>query len=297
MKKLRSYFLLILCILILIEITTRYFGLHQYPLFIESKEFEYIHKPNQATKIYGNKFMTNEYSMRSNSISKNDTLVVLLIGDSVLNGGNSIDQDDLASTILENDLNKKVKKHVRVLNISSYTWGSDNIYAYLKKYGTFSADLIVYICNSGDAYDPMTFEKIVGESDTHTKNNYLFGTAKLIEKVSNKCKGYFSNKVETRKIENNKISTGFISLDSLAHHLNIPLLIYIHPDIQEINKRRYSRQGESIINFYRNRNRTIIKELDLGVKSEYYKDDIHFNAKGQRFMSRNLFLPIYNIVK
>lgn len=297
MKKSRSLFVLILCILILIEITARYFGLHQYPLFIESKEFEYIHKPNQTTKIYGNKFMTNEYSMRSNPISKNDTLVVLLIGDSVLNGGNSIDQDDLASTILENDLNKKVRKHVRVLNISSYTWGPDNIYAYLKKYGTFSADLIVYICNSGDAYDPMTFEKIVGISDTHTKDNYLFGTAKLIEKVSNKFRDYFSKKTQARKIENNKISTGFFGLDSLAHQLNIPLLIYIHPNIQEINKRQYSREGESIIDFYKKKNRKIIRELNLGVKSEYYKDDIHFNAKGQQFMGRNLFQPIYNIVK
>ncbi|MFD2934179.1 hypothetical protein [Spirosoma flavum] len=297
MKKSKYILLLIIFILILTELATRYYGLHQYPLFIESKEFEYIHKPNQVTKIYRNDFMTNEYSMRSKSINKNDTSVVLLIGDSILNGGNTIDQDDLASTLLENNLNKKLGRNIRVLNISSYTWGPDNIYAYLKKYGTFSADLIVYICNSGDAYDPMTFEKIVDVSDTHPGKNYKFGTIKLIKKGLNAFKNIFAKKVETQEVDTQKLSSGFSNLDSLANKLNIPLLIYMHPDIQETTNGQYNKKGKLIIDFYTGRNRKIISELDLAIKKEYYKDDIHFNTKGQLFMSDNLFQPIYNSVK
>ncbi|GAB3641449.1 hypothetical protein [Spirosoma arcticum] len=292
MKKLKIVFVSIVSLLILIEITTRYFGLHQYPLFIESTEFEYIHKPNQTTKIYGNKFSTNEYSMRSKSISTNDTSVILLIGDSVLNGGNTIDQEDLASTIVENELHKKLKKRIRVLNVSSYTWGPDNIYAYLKKYGTFNADLLIYICNSGDAYDPMTFERIVGVSDTHTKHNYSLGTIKLAEKVLNMIKDKLNKKVDAAKQKPHRLTTGFSHINDLANKLSIPLLIYIHPDTQEIDKKEYNEEGASIINFYKSKNRTVIKELYLGIKKDYYKDNIHFNATGQQFMSKELLAAI-----
>ena len=288
MRKLKIISISVLCVLLLVEITARYFGLHQFPLFIESAEFEYIHKPNQTTNIYGNKFMTNEYSMRSKPLTANDTTVILLIGDSVLNGGNTIDQDDLASTIVENELNRKLKKNVRVLNISSYTWGPDNIYAYFKKYGTFNADLIIYICNSGDAYDPMTFERVVGVSDTHTKYNYSLGTIKLAEKLLNMIKNRFDNQVNSTKQEPQQLTAGFENIDDLANQLKVPLLIYIHPDTQEINKKAYNGEGTLIMNFYKNKNRTVIKELDLGVKEEYYKDNIHFNTEGQKFMSKNL---------
>ena len=276
----------------MIEITTRYFGLHQYPLFIESAEFEYIHKPNQTTKIYGNKFTTNEYSMRSKPISTNDTSVILLIGDSVLNGGNTIDQDNLASTIIENKLNNKSKKNIRVLNISSYTWGPDNIYAYLKKYGTFSADLIIYICNSGDAYDPMTFEQVVGVSDTHTKHNYSLGTIKLTEKVLNLIKDRLNKKIDVVEQKPHRLTAGFSNINDLSNKLNIPLLIYIHPDVQEIDNKKYNEEGTLIIDFYKSKNRAVIKELDLGIQKKYYKDNIHFNTEGQQFMSENLLAAI-----
>ena len=262
MKKLKIVSLSILSAIVLIEITTRYFGLHQYPLFIESTEFEYIHKPNQTTKIYGNKFITNEYSMRSKPISTNDTSVILLIGDSVLNGGNTIDQDNLASTIIENELNNKLKKNIRVLNVSSYTWGPDNIYAYLKKYGTFSADLIIYICNSGDAYDPMTFERVVGVSDTHTKHNYSLGTIKLTEKVLNVIKDRLNKKINFAKKKPRLLTAGFSNINDLSNKLNIPLLIYIHPDVQEVDNKKYNEEGTLIIDFYKSKNRATREKYD-----------------------------------
>ncbi|AUD06423.1 hypothetical protein [Spirosoma pollinicola] len=302
MKKLKFISLSVLCILVLAELVARYLGLDQFPLFMESKEFEYIHRPNQTTRIYGNNFKTNEYSMRSEPINKSDTCVVLLIGDSVLNGGNSIDQDELASTLLENSLNKKLGKKVRVLNISSFSWGPDNIYAYLKKYGTFNADLMIYVCGSGDAYDNMTFEKIVGVSSVHPDKNYIFGIKKLVDKgygvINNTFKKIFpEEKSPEVKEKNQKFNSGFSDLDSLARRLNIPFLIYLHPDLDEISKKQYSKDGKLIIDFYTTRHRKVIRELNLGAKKEYYLDGIHINAEGQLFISKNLYEPILNYIK
>lgn len=301
-KNVKIIILVVLCSLGMAELVARYLGLHQFPLFMESKEFEYIHVPNQTTRIYGNNFKTNEFSMRSEPINKNDTCVVLLIGDSVINGGNSIDQDELASTLLENSLTKKLGKKVRVLNISSFSWGPDNIYAYLKKYGTFNADLMVYVCGSGDAYDNMTFEKIVGVSSVHPDRNYIFGIKKLVDKgfgvFNNTYKRLFPEKKSPEEKKNNqKFNSGFSNLDSLARRLNIPFLIYLHPDLDEISKKQYSKDGKLIIDFYTARHRMVIQELNLGAKEDYYLDGIHINAAGQLFISKNLYDPIYNYIK
>lgn len=303
MKYIKNVILLFLCVFVLAESAARYFGLHQYPLFVESSEFEFIHKPNQATLIYRNKFLTNEYSMRSKQITKNDTSVVLLLGDSVVNGGNTIDQDELASTILENTLTEKMGRSIRVLNISSYSWGPDNIYAYLKKYGTFNANLMIYVCNSNDAVDHMTFGKIVGTSNMHPNKNNVFGVSKLFEKGLNYFKGILDRasgmyQIKPKSLNKgisdlNNLNKGFSDLYNLSNKLNVPLLVYMHPDVEEIINKQYSSKGQSIIDFFKNKNVIILNELSLGIKKEYYKDNIHYNAEGQLFLSNNLFGPIH----
>lgn len=281
-----------------IELASRYYGLNSYPLFEESKEFEYIHQPNQDVKIYRNHFTTNEYSMRSAPVSKEDTLVVLLIGDSVINGGNLVAQEDLASTLLENKLTKALNKKVRVLNISSYTWGPDNVYAYLKKYGTFGADLIVMVNNSGDAYDNMTFEKVVGVKPNFPSKNHALASFGLFEKVTSTIAGKFKKRNAVKKdLKLKKFDPGFENIDSLATKLNVPLLVYLHATTQEMDAKKYSEEGQLILDFFAKKNRQVIRELDFPLDKNFYLDEIHFNGAGQHFMSDNLYNPIYNFIK
>ncbi|MGV3558408.1 hypothetical protein [Larkinella arboricola] len=287
-----------LALLVITELVSRYYGFNNYPLFEESKEFEYIHRPNQDVRIYQNHFITNEYSMRSGPVSKDDTLVVLLIGDSVINGGNQVDHNDLASTLLENRLSKELNKKVRVLNISSYTWGPDNVYAYLKKYGTFSADLIVMVNNSGDAFDNMTFEKRVGVKPNFPEKNYALACLGLFDRGWSMIAGKFKKRVpEERSVRSKEFDPGFENINSLATRLNVPLLVYLHATTQEMDEKKYSAEGQLILDFFAKKNRKVIKELDLPLDKNFYVDEIHFNAKGQHFMSDNLYNPIYNLIK
>src|SRR5690606_4773773 len=109
------------------ELVLRYaFGFCNAPLYVAHPQYEYMYAPKQEVIRFGNRIVTNSLSMRSKELSPADSIVVLLIGDSVVNGGSLTDQDSLASTLLENSLSTALQQSVRVLNISAGSWGPDN---------------------------------------------------------------------------------------------------------------------------------------------------------------------------
>lgn len=137
-------------------------GLGDPPLSITDPEIEYMFKPNQDCKRFGNRIFINEWGMRSMPISKTKQdkteVRILWFGDSVINGGNQTDHDSLATTLLENELKKKWNKPVRVMNVSAGSWGPPNMLAFLKKHGDFDADIVIITVSSHDAQDYPTFE-------------------------------------------------------------------------------------------------------------------------------------------
>ena len=140
-------------------------------LFQEDNAIEYIPAPNQHSVRFGNKIAYNEYSMRSLPIDADDRCIVLGFGDSVLNGGTLTDQDSIATTIVEKQL-QRTNESIRFLNISAGSWGPDNCAAYLNKFGSFNAKMIILFVSSHDAYDNMTFEKTVGVHKSYPKEQY-----------------------------------------------------------------------------------------------------------------------------
>ena len=68
----KRYFLIIIILLISAEIFARFIlGLGEEILFIEDEDYEYIYKANQQVVRFGNKFVTNSYSMRNYPLRKN----------------------------------------------------------------------------------------------------------------------------------------------------------------------------------------------------------------------------------
>lgn len=280
-------------LIIIIELIGRYYGLHDYPLFQSSKEFEYLQMPNQHRFIYRNHFSTNNYSMRSKPIEAKDSLVVLLIGDSILYGGNIIDDDELASTILEKKLSEFYKRNIRVLNISCKSWGPDNNYQYLKKFGTFSADLIIYITNSGDAHDSINHFEVVGIKEEYPKENSKFAIFKLITKSYSVIKSYFIAPIpHLVEQHNDKLDEGFQKLNTLSKELKIPMMVYLHPDKSELSIGKYNSGGDEIVKFCNDYSIPLIKELEYKGNKLLYDDDIHYNVLGQKFMSDILLQKI-----
>ncbi len=141
-------------------------GLGDPPLSVADPEIEYLFKPSATYHRFGNRIHYNAWSMRSDDFPKHKTdpreLRVLMVGDSVVNGTALTDEKDLATTLLRQRLAAKLNRPVIVGNISAGSWGPPNQLAYLKRFGFFDADVVVFVFNHGDAIDLPTFQPVVG---------------------------------------------------------------------------------------------------------------------------------------
>lgn len=282
------------------------YGFCQAPLYVSDAEFEYIYAPDQRVVRFGNVISTNSFSMRSREVAPEDTTVILLLGDSVVNGGSLTDQDSLASTLLEKRLSGSLRRSVRVLNISAGSWGPDNAAAYLKKYGLFNADLICLVTSSHDAHDNMVHDDVVGIDTNLPAIQYTLALEELWKRYI--YPRYFKNNSNfdisyappapdqnagIRK-DGEGFNPGYGELRNLAKTNNIPFVIYLHPETFEIEAGKYNDQGEEIIHFATRDSIRLVREIDLGIGKQLYRshDHIHYNTTGQKFLADKLY-PIF----
>jgi lysophospholipase L1-like esterase len=154
-----------LVLLILGELYARYVvGLGDPPLTVTHPTMEYLFKPEQDCQRLGNRVVINGYGMRSKTFpprkGSDDEFRVMVYGDSILNGGNTTDQSELATTLLEPMLEKELDRPVVVGNISAGSWGPANQLAHLREYGDFQADAAILLLSAQDVMDVPTFEPI-----------------------------------------------------------------------------------------------------------------------------------------
>lgn len=252
------------------------------PLYFESREFEYMALPNQDGMRFGNHYHFNSYSQRSeepDSARKR----VLGLGDSVIYGGVMVDQDDIATSLFTRETG------VQMLNVSAGSWGPDNCAAYLNEYGLFGAEAMFLVVSSHDAYDNMSFDKVVGKSASYPDRQYWCAWAELFDRYviprlfNEKDSGSPDQKVLDGIHKDGKIfNPGFDRLLGISHRAGIPLVIYLHAEKGELDEGRYNSQGQEITAWAEKNNVRLIKELDYGFTGADYRDRIHLSSAGQR---------------
>ena len=281
---------------ICLEIFLRmYFGFCDTVLVREDSEFEYIAQPNQKRFRFRNHVIYNSFSMRSEEVDTS-SIKILGFGDSIINGGVLTDQDSLATTILSDTLSKIYGTKIQFLNISAGSWGPDNCYAYLKKYGDFGAKSIFLFFSSHDAYDNMNFEKIVDNHSSFKSKQYSIAQYELVNRyLVNKIKRKLKKKRTqidnlgiNKKKNNTLFNTGFSSFLDYSKSKNIPLTIYLHADTKELKLESYNDQGQKIIKFANDNNIPIILDLENGLKLSDFRDYIHLNSNGQRKLANTI---------
>ncbi|GHB75763.1 hypothetical protein [Persicitalea jodogahamensis] len=299
--------------LIATELVLRYkYGFLSTPLYVSDADYEYIYAPDQDVWRFGNHIKTNEYSLRSEKISPTDTTVILLCGDSVVLGGSLTDNDSLASTILEKRLSKELGRRVRVLNIAAGSWGPDNVAAYLKKHGLFHADLLCLVASSHDYHDHMDFQDVVGNDINYPDQQYDFALEELWDRYI--YPRYVKDLIQSTPAETpiegaptqsaagpstiqkpgTGLNPGFAQLKQIALAANIPFFILLHPEISEVEYGHYDDEGEAILQYAKADSVRLIRELDMGIKPGYFRENdvVHYNDEGQRFLADQLY-PVF----
>jgi lysophospholipase L1-like esterase len=95
----------------------------------------------------------NRFSMRSPPIKipkPGGEYRILCIGDSVTYGTTFVDQSEIFTSLLDRDLPGLLHKPVEVLNASAGGWAPGNELGYLRSRGTFDADRVIFVLNTGD---------------------------------------------------------------------------------------------------------------------------------------------------
>ncbi|WP_069791084.1 SGNH/GDSL hydrolase family protein [Cyanobacterium sp. IPPAS B-1200] len=157
-------------------------------IYIADPEIGYLLAPNQLTKRNGHLIYINNYSMRSGNINQDkekNTFRIMLLGDSIVNGGWWTAQENTLSNLLEQaiSLNKSNDNKIEVLNVSANSWGSRNELAYLEKYGTFSSDVLILVLNTDDLFSFAPSSIQVGKALNYPDKKPLLALEEFLKKV------------------------------------------------------------------------------------------------------------------
>lgn len=291
-----KYVSLLFLFLIVSEIILRFLiGLGNVAIYREDKDYEYFYESNQDVYRFGNHIVTNEYGMRSKTVDKKKKFIILEFGDSVLNGGAHVDQNELATTIEENELNENFNDQVQILNISAQSWGISNAFAFMEKHGDFNANLIVLVFSSHDLNDNMHFRKVVGEHNAWPDQQPALALTDLwLRFLWPPVKRFFSGEEEyeyLKGFDDSRLNPGWEKFFKYSNKMNIPILVYLHASQKEIEEGIYDHQGKKIMKMCKNRNVRIITDLNAFKNSnDAFIDNIHLNEAGHLIMAE-LLLP------
>jgi len=289
LKKWQNILFILLVIFISVELYLRlYWGFCDSVLMMANKNYEYIAQPNQDRFRFRKHVYYNSFSMRSDEVDTSST-TILGFGDSILNGGVAVDQDSTATSILSNLLTKKYQSPVQVLNLSAGSWGPDNCYAYLKEKGDFNAKMILLVVSSHDAYDNMDFVPVIDKVRRYESKQYMLATWELIHRylIPILIENFPSEQFGVKKTGTH-FNDGFESFYQYCKLKNIPFLIYLNPDRNEIASGKYNFQGDEIISFCKSHGIDCIQGLNHTVLSDY-RGVIHLNETGQKKMANLIF--------
>ena len=171
---------------LLAELICRFaIGLGNPPLYQADAKIEYLLQPSKTYYRFHRRFSVNRYGMRADDFppekSAPNELRVIIVGDSIIYGGVLIDQRDIDTEIFKRELQQRLARPVVVGNASAKSWGPPNEFAYLQRYGTLHADVVILELSSHDYADAPTFVPVVGIAAAYPAKTPRFALFDLLE--------------------------------------------------------------------------------------------------------------------
>jgi hypothetical protein len=308
--------LIMIALIVVGELFSRfYLGLGDPPLSMTDPEIEYLFKPNQRCHRFGNLITYNAYSMRGTpEFPKKKTdpneLRVLVIGDSVVNGGALTDDSKLATTLLSTRLRTEFGRPTIVANISAGSWGPPNEYAYVKRFGLFEADQVFVVLNSGDYADAPTFAPTVGVLPSFPAHKPWSAigegfTRYLLPKISPQT----PNPNETGRpttqpgaTDIKKCRSALAGLIQLCRANGTRITVIQYPSRTELSgeREREREVGYEVIRSVATESGADVVDVAPAFRAaansgvSLYRDDIHPNEAGQTLLADGLFEAMSN---
>ncbi|MBW4611693.1 MAG: SGNH/GDSL hydrolase family protein [Desmonostoc vinosum HA7617-LM4] len=282
-----------------IEIALRsLFGFGNPLIYIGDEQIGYLLAPNQRTRRFGNRIEINEYSMRSASIPKvsaPSTLRVLLLGDSIANGGWWTDQDHTISSLLMRSLASVTAENyqqVEVLNASANSWGPRNELAYLQKFGNFNAQAVVLLINTDDLFATVPTSLPVGRDRNYPERKPALALLEVWQRYLLKQKPIPEMKA-VHEEAGDRVGVNLEAIgkiQALTRENHCQFLLIMTPLLREIGQpgpRDYEIQArQRLSSFVQAQQITYIDFLPIFNSTPnpqtFYHDHIHLNLQGNQ---------------
>jgi len=288
--------LLMAVVLVGTELVARYYlGLGDPPLTIRDPQIEYLFKPDQDVRRFGNHIRFNHFSMRSDDFPPHKTdpreLRVLFLGDSIINGGAVTDQAQLATELIRARLAADLDRPVVVGNVSAGSWGPPNQLAYLKRFGIFDADIVVFVVSSHDYADVPQFPDDLG-----TDFPLIRPPLALWEAVSRYLPRYLpssasppppTTQVTPAESDVQQALNAFDEMIELATSKGAAVLVAQHLERDE--PRDAETEGHLRLRMHAERHNVPVLQLGSALTVGMYRDAIHPDAHGQQAIADAIY--------
>ena len=282
-----------------IEIGLRFLvGLGKPALVQTDLEMGYRFQPNQKTRRFGNWIEYNQYSQRSEPIDrekKPGILRILMLGDSVLNGGNRTDQKETISEQLEAKF-KASEQDAEVLNASANSWGIGNQLGYLQKFGFFNADAIILQIGTHDLLQPTSQGKNLYPTEYPPSAIAELFQRYLIPRISRFLRGKIAWSHENSDLQFAENLQYLQAIAALAREHNTPLSVIYTPNRNDILPTPNEPPSKAkFLQFLQNADITAIDiheawlQLPEETVKSYFVDGVHLTPAGQRSVAELVF--------
>lgn len=291
-------------LLLLIEVGLRIFpGLGKRPLYLADDKIGYLLAPNQKLRRFGNSIIINQYSLRNQNIEQkrlDTTLRILLVGDSIVNGGWWTDQSQTLSSLIEQQLTPLKSSPVEVLNASANSWGPRHQLAYLQQFGTFESQIVVLVINTDDLFATTPTPLPVGRDRNYPARQPSSAIEELLERVFYRPQPLSESdeKIQVKEPDD-RVGTNLTAIEgikAIATQNKAQFLLAITPLLREVDDsdpREYEKEARiRLKNWAESNNISLIDFLPPFRQEEsaksLYRDHIHLSPKGNQIVSDTL---------
>ena len=281
------------------------FGLGNPPLYIADEKIGYLLAPEQNVRRMGNQIQINQYSMRSQTIDpikQTSALRILVLGDSIVNGGWWTDQQETISALMEDELASSLSSSsfssIEVLNASANSWGPRNELAYLERFGLLEAQVVILIINTDDLFATAPTSIPVGRDRNYPSSKPPLAAIELFEQVFTKAKP-IPEMERVRAEKGDRVGFNLAAIQqikAIATQNDARFILAMTPLLRELQgtgSRDYEIKARERLNKFVETENIFYVDF-LPVFKEFpqpeflYRDHIHLSPPGNRLVSETL---------
>jgi hypothetical protein len=211
---------------LILELGTRLTRISDFPVYEANNKIGYIPKASQQGKfLWTHDWIFNEYHMGADTFKPSNAEDILLVGDSIVLGGNPLKKSERLGPTLQRKIN------LAVWPISAGSWGMRNQLIYLNSNPDVvkNIDTFIFVWNSGDFNKASSWSCVLTHPTHPPISAFLYAFQKYVYSYQ-KCNSEIKPEYLVASGDWHSELKSFINS---AEMKNKKVVAYLYPDINE----------------------------------------------------------------